>query len=163
MTYRQQKGLTLQAGWEDKLDFGLDLYRDIFEVPQRILTPIHTPEVLTQVDLDALWVKDTELDLFTDVCKLSHLEHERPVLFDELIPGSSASPSDIEESDADSMPELEDETNLDLVKIPLWLIPNGAMITFLGGRVIFEREQGPPWQDVLTQMLEEQNSILGDN
>ena len=29
--------------------------------------------------------------------------------------------------------------------------------------MIFEREQGPPWQDVLTQMLEEQNSILGDN
>ena len=22
------KGFTLQAGWEDKLDFGLDLYRD---------------------------------------------------------------------------------------------------------------------------------------
>ena len=34
---------------------------------------------------------------------------------------------------------------------------------FSGGRVIFEREQGPPWQDVLTQMLEEQNSTLGDN
>ena len=33
MTYQQQKGLTLQAGWEDKLDFGLDLYRDILEVP----------------------------------------------------------------------------------------------------------------------------------
>ena len=33
MAYRQQKGLTLQAGWEDKLDFGLDLYRDILEVP----------------------------------------------------------------------------------------------------------------------------------
>ena len=33
MTYRQQKGLTLQAGWEDKLDFGLDLYRDTFELP----------------------------------------------------------------------------------------------------------------------------------
>ena len=31
MTYRQQKGLTLQAGWEDKLDFGLDLYRNTFE------------------------------------------------------------------------------------------------------------------------------------
>ena len=29
--------------------------------------------------------------------------------------------------------------------------------------MIFEREQGPPWQDVLTQMLEEQNSILEDN
>ena len=68
-----------------------------------------------------------------------------------------------EGSDVDSMPELEDETNLDLVEIPLWLIPNGVMVTFRGGRVIFEREQGPPWQDVLTQMLEEQNSILGDN
>ena len=68
-----------------------------------------------------------------------------------------------EESDVDSMPELEDETNLDPVEIPLWLIPNGVMVTFRGGRVIFEREQGPPWQDVLTQMLEEQNSILGDN
>ena len=37
------------------------------------------------------------------------------------------------------------------------------MVTFREGRVIFEREQGPPWQEVLTQMLEEQDSILGDN
>ena len=76
MTYQQQKGLTLQAGWEDKLDLGLDLYRDTFEASLRILTPIHSPEVLTPVDLDALEVKDTELDLPTDVCKLSHIEHE---------------------------------------------------------------------------------------
>ena len=152
----------------------MDLYRDILEVPQRILTPIYTPEVLTPVDLNALEIKDTELDLPTDVCKLSHLEHERPVHFHELIPGSSASSSNIEnidetlevpiideESEVDSMPELEDETNLDLVEIPLWLIPNGVMVTFRGGRVIFEREQGPPWQDVLTQMLEEQNLTSG--
>ena len=176
MTYRQQKGLTLQAGWEDKLDFGLDLYRDTFEASLKILTPIHSPEVLTPVDLDALEVKDTELDLPTDVCKLSHIEHERPVLFHKLISGSSASSSSVgnnnetlelpvvgEGSDVDSMPELEDEPNLDSVEIPLWLIPNGVMVTFRGGRVIFEREQGPPWQDVLTQILEEQNSLLGDN
>ena len=68
-----------------------------------------------------------------------------------------------EGSDVDSMPELEDDTDLDSVEIPLWLIPNGVMVTFRGGRVIFEREQGPPWQDVLTQMLEEQNSILGSD
>ena len=68
-----------------------------------------------------------------------------------------------EGSDVDSMPELEDETNLDSVEIPLWLIPNGVMVTFRRGRVIFERDQGPPWQEVLTQMLEEQNLILGDN
>ena len=61
------------------------------------------------------------------------------------------------------MPELEDETNLDPVKVPLWLIPNGVMVTFRGGRVIFERQQGPPWQDVLTHVLEEQNLILGGN
>ena len=176
MTYQQQKGLTLQAGWEDKLDFGLDLYRDIPEVPQKILTPIHSPEVLTPVDLDALEIRDIELDLSTDVCKLSHIEHERPVLFHESMTGSSASLSSVgnnnetleltvvgQGSDIDSMPELEDEANLDLVGIPLWLIPNRVRVTFRGGRVIFEREQGPPWQDVLTQMLEEQNLILGDN
>ena len=176
MTYRQQKGLTLQAGWEDKLDFGLDLYRDTFEASLRILTPIHSPRVLTPVDLDALEVRDTELDFPTDVCKLTHIDHERPLLFHETISGSSASPSNVgnsgeilelpvvgEGSDIDSMPELEDDTNLDSVEIPWWLIPNGVIVTFRGRRVIFEREQGPPWQDVLTQMLEEQNSILGDN
>ena len=143
MTYRQQRGLTLQAGWEDKLDFGLDLYRDTFEATLRILTPIHSPRVLTPIDLDALEIEDTELDLPTDICKLSGIEHERPVLFHELISGSSASSSSVgnnnetlelpvvgEGSDIDSMPELEDETDLDSVEIPLWLIPNGVMVTF---------------------------------
>ena len=77
------------------------------------------------------------------MCKLSHIEHERPVLFHELISGSSVSSSSVEndneileppvvdeESDVDSMPELEDVTNLDTVEIPLWLIPNGVMVTF---------------------------------
>ena len=172
MTYRQQKGLTLQAGWEDKLDYGLELYRDPFEASLIILTPKHSPRVLTSVDLDALEVKDPELDLPTDICKLSHIDHERPVIFHELISGSSVSSSSVEnnnetlelpvvheESDLDSMPELGDVPNLDLVEIPLWLIPNGVMVTSREGRVIFEREQGPPWQEVLTQMLEEQDSI----
>ena len=79
----------------------------------------------------------------TDVCKLSQIEHEKPVLFHELVSGSSASSSSIESinetlelpvvdegSDLDSMPELEDETNLDVVEIPLWLIPNGVVVTF---------------------------------
>ena len=157
MTYQQQKGLTLQAGWEDKLDFGLDLYRDTFEASLRILTPIHSPRVLTPVDLDALEAKDTESDLSTDVCKLTHIEHERALLSHELVSGSSASSSSVgnndetlelpvveEGSDVDSMPKLQDETNLGSVEIPLWLIPNGVMVTFRGGRVIFEREQGPP-------------------
>ena len=53
------------------------------------------------------------------------------------------------------MPELEDEINLDTLELPLWLIPSGVAITFRGGRVIFEREQGPPWQEALAQMLAE--------
>ena len=157
MTYRQQKGLTLQAGWEDKLDFGLTLYRDTFEASLRVLTPIHSPEVLTPIDLDALEAKDPELDLPTDVCKLAHIDHERPVLFHELISCSSASSSSVENnnetlespvvgegSDVDSMPELEDVTNSDTVEIPLWLIPNGVMVTFREGRVIFERNRDHP-------------------
>ena len=144
MTYRQQKGLTLQAGWEDKLDFGLELHRDTFEASLKILTPIPSPRVLTPIDLDALEIEDTDLDVPTDVCKLSCIEHERPVLFHELISGSSASSGSVENnnevlespvvgegSDVDSMPELEEATNLDSVEIPLWLIPNGVMVTFL--------------------------------
>ena len=94
--------------------------------------------------------------------------------FHEFIPISSSSSSEVEilnreqelpvgrkDSDLDSMPELEDETNLDSIEIPLWLIPNGVLVTFRGGRVVFERDQGPPWQEVLAQMLEEQNTIEG--
>ena len=104
------------------------------------MTPIHSPEVLTP---DTLEIRDSELDLSTDVYKLSHIEHERPVLFHELILGSSASSSSVgnnnetlelpvvgEGSDVDSMPELEDWASSNLVKIPLWLIPNGVMVTF---------------------------------
>ena len=152
------------------------MYRDTFEASLKILTPILSPRVLTPIDLDAFEVKGIELDLPTDVCKLTHIEHERPVLFHELISGSSASSSSVENnneilespvvdegSDVDSIPELEEVTDLDSVEIPWWLIPNGVIVTFRRGRVIFEREEGPPWQEVLTQMLEEQNSILGDN
>ena len=28
-TYREQKGLTLQTGWEDRVDFRIELYQDI--------------------------------------------------------------------------------------------------------------------------------------
>ena len=74
----------------------MDLYRDTFEASLRVLTPIHSPEVLTPIDLDTSEVKDPELDLPTDVCKLSHIDHERPVLFHELISGSSVSSSSVE-------------------------------------------------------------------
>ena len=102
--------------------------------------------MLTPVDLSALEIGETELYSTTDICKVCHIRHERPVVFHELISGSSSSSSDIENpngvpelpvvdeaSDLDSMPELEDETNLDSIEIPLWLIPNGVSVTFRGG------------------------------
>ena len=138
-TYQQQKGLTLQAGWEDRVDFGLD----IPEVPWRIPTPIPSPELLTPIDLDALETEGTGLVPTTDICKVCHIQHERPVVFHELMSGNPSSSSDAENpdgvqelpvvdegSDLDSMPELEDETNLDSIEIPLWLIPNGVLVAF---------------------------------
>ena len=61
------------------------------------------------------------------------------------------------------MPELEDEVDISNIEIPLWLIPQGVMIAFRGGRMVFEREQGPPWQEVLAQMLEEQEAAATNN
>ena len=102
--------------------------------------------MLTPVDLDAIKAEETELETSTYICKVCHIQHERPVAFHEFIPASSSSSSDIEnldetqelpvieeDSDLDSMPELEDKVNLDSIEIPLWLIPNGVLVTFRRG------------------------------
>ena len=172
-TYQQQRRLTLQAGWEDRVDFGINLYQEIPVVSQRVSKPVPTSEVLPPIDLNAFEAEESKLESTTDTCEAGHIQHERPVAFHEFIAHSSSSSSEVEildgeqelsvvreDSDLDSMPDLEDETNLDSIEIPLWLIPNGVLVTFRGGWVIFKREQGPPWQEVLTQMLEEQNTIV---
>ena len=118
-----------------------------------------------------LWeAEKAESGVSTDTCKVSYIQPERPVAFHEFIPSESSSASEIEnpndahespvreeDSDLDSMPELEDEVDLDTLQIPVWLIPHGVIVNFRNGRVTFETEQGPPWQEVLTPMLEEQN------
>ena len=121
-TYRQQRGLTLQAGWEDRVDFGLDLYRDLPVEPQRFLLPIGPPEVLTPKDLN---IQEEKPKVRTDICRTCHIRHERPVVFHEVISSSSSSSSNIgnsneaqelpvveRDSDLDSMPELEDEVDI---------------------------------------------------
>ena len=173
-TYQQQRGLTLQAGWGDRVDYGINLYWEKPEVSLKIRKPVPTSEVVPPIDLNALEAEGSKLEPITGTCEVSHIMHERPVAFHEFIPISSSSSSEVEilnreqelpvgwnDSDLDSMPELEDETTLDSIEIPLWLIPNGVLVTFRGGRVVFEREQGPPWQEVLAQMLEEQNTTEG--
>ena len=181
-TYRQQRGLTLQAGWEDKVDFGIELYRDRPVESLRYMVPTGPPETLKPEDLD---VAETRSKVRTDTCQVHCIHPRRPVAFQEFIPiGSSSSSSSRSsstsdeighsnetqelsvtagDSDLDSMPELEDEIDITNIEIPLWLIPRGVMIAFRGGRMVFEREQGPPWQQVLTQMLEEQEATATNN
>ena len=181
-TYRQQRGLTLQAGWEDKVDFGIELYRDRPVESLRYMVPMGPPETLKPEDLD---VAETRSKVRTDTCQVHCIHPRRPVAFQEFIPiGSSSSSSSRSsstsdeighsnetqelsvtagDSDLDSMPELEDDIDSSTIEIPLWLIPRGVMIAFRGGRMVFEREQGPPWQQVLAQMLEEQEATATNN
>ena len=176
-TYRQQRGLTLQAGWEDKVDFGIELYRDRPVESLRYMVPTGSPETLKPEDLD---VAETRSEVRTDTCQVHCIHPRRPVAFQEFIPISSSSSSSSRssstsdeighsnetqelsvvagDSDLDSMPELEDDIDSNNIEIPLWLIPRGVMIVFRRGRMVFEREQGPPWQEVLAQMMEEQEA-----
>ena len=170
-TYQEQKGLTLQAGWEDRVDFDVHLYQHIPDRPSKIPVPIVPPRPLTRIDLGAEKAEDLESGILTDVCRVGYIQPERPVVFHELIPEDSGSSNEgdsrdvahmlpvVEENDdIDGMPELEDEFDLDTVEIPLWLIPREVTITFQRGQMEFEREQGPPWQEVLTQMIAEQDA-----
>ena len=131
-TYRQQRGLTLQAGWEDRVDSGINLYRETPVVSLKIPKPVPTSEVLPPIDLNALEAGGSKLESITGTCEASHIQHERPVAFHEFIAFSSSSSNEVEilnreqelpvvreDSDLDSMPELEDETNLDSIEIPL--------------------------------------------
>ena len=65
--------------------------------------------------------------------------------FHEFISSSSSSSSEVgdpnetqelsvigADSDLDSMPELEDDVDVGTIEIPLWLIPNGVLVTFRG-------------------------------
>ena len=146
------------------------------------MVPTGPPETLKPQDLD---VAEISSEIKTDTCQVRCIHPRRPVAFQEFIPiGSSSSsssrssstsdeighPNEIQElsvtageSDLDSMPELEDDIDSSSIEIPLWLIPQGVMIAFRGGRMVFEREQGPPWQEVLAQMLEEQDATVTNN
>ena len=62
-TYHEQKGLTLQAGWEDRVDFDINLYRDVPSMPSKIPIPIAPPRPLAPIDLEAEKAREVELVL----------------------------------------------------------------------------------------------------
>ena len=148
----------------------------------RFMVPTGPPETLKPEDLN---IAKSRSEVRTDTCQVHYIHHRRPIAFQEFIPiGSSSSSSSSNsstsdgignsnetqelsvlggDSDLNSMPDLEDEIDVRNVEIPLWLIPQGVIITFRGGRIVFEREQGPPWQEALAQMLEEQEATATDD
>ena len=86
----------LQAGWEDRVDFDLNVYRDITIASPQILTSPSSFEILTPIDLDALEAEEIELEPVTGVCEAGNIQHERPVVFCEFISLSSNSSSEVE-------------------------------------------------------------------
>ena len=111
---RVVKRVFFQAGCENRVDFGLDLYRDIPIVPLRIPTPLSSFEVLTPEDLDALEVEETELGPVTDICEAGNIQHERPMVYHEIIVPSSSSSSDVENSYREQeVPVVREDSNLD--------------------------------------------------
>ena len=100
-TYRQQRGLTLQAGWEDKVDFGIELYRDRPVESLRYMVPMGPPETLKPEDLD---IAESRSKVRTDTCQVHYIHPRRPVAFQEFIPiGSSSSSSSSNSSTSDEI------------------------------------------------------------
>ena len=64
-----------------QVNFGLDLYCDIPLAPRGIPVPMGPPRVLTPIDLDAIEAEEIESENKTDICKVCHVQHERPVAF----------------------------------------------------------------------------------
>ena len=97
------------------------------------------PSILTPIDLDAVEAEGSGPEIRTDTCKVCRIQPDGPVAFHEFISSETSSASEIgnpnearetlaheEGSDLDSMPELEDEINLDTIEIPVWFNPSGS-------------------------------------
>ena len=113
-TFRQQGGLTLQAGWEDKFDSGLDLFRTSPVVISQSLVSENRFQILTPVDLDALGSEPAKPDVITDICKVGSIQHERLLAFHEQVSNGSSSSSSIEDANELNEPPIgEEDTDLD--------------------------------------------------
>ena len=73
-TYREQKGLTLQAGWEDRVDFGIELYHEVPVRLKPIRIPLHSSRTLTPINLDTVETEKAESEVRTDICKVCHIQ-----------------------------------------------------------------------------------------
>ena len=95
-TYHEQKGLTLQAGWEGRVDFGIELYQEVPVRLKPIWIPLDSSRTLTPINLDTVETKKAESEVRTDICKVCHIQPERPVAFHEFISSETSSAGEIE-------------------------------------------------------------------
>ena len=63
-TYRQQRGLTLQVGWEDKVDIGIQLFEEGVIQPAIEWRNLHNPIPLSPIASEVL-----EEEYEVDVCR----------------------------------------------------------------------------------------------
>ena len=182
-TYRQQHGLTLQAGWDDIVDFGISLGEIVkIAVPRRYN---HSSTPFTPIEEHKF-----RYNTVSDVCELDYVPHlQRLALCEAVVNipsqsnsegGSSSSTesdtvhfdldnlsTDEIDSTPDSLPDLEDHLG-QIVERSRRIHTRRARPTRLhlpvgpaqAWRNLFRppqpRDEGPPWREVLGFMLNEQ-------
>ena len=185
-TYKQQHGLTLQAAWEDVVDFGIPLGKVIKVAVPRSSSQQPTPLAPIGQRCKSNTVSDTcELDYIPRLQRLALCESVVDISSqstgeDESI-GSSESETacfDIDDlstddltSIPDSIPELEDHRGR-IVEGP-WRIrirrvrPARLSLTITPAqawrdlfRPISPEHEGQPWGEVLNTMVDEQQNMM---
>ena len=185
-TYKQQHGLTLQAGWEDVVDFGIPLGKVIKVAVPRCSTQQST--LLSPVG------QRRRPNTVSDNCELDYTARlQRLALCETVIDISSQSSSedgsigssesetayfnvdDLSTDDLtsipDSIPELEDHNGqivggpwrlrirrLRPTRLPLPITPAQAWRDLF--RPISPEHEGQPWGEVLRTTVEEQQNMI---
>ena len=185
-TYKQQHGLTLQAGWEDVVDFGIPLGKLI-----KVAVPRCSNQETTLLPPIG---QRSRFNTVSDVCELDYVPQlQKLVLCESVVDISSQSSDedgsirsgesetahfDIDDlatdelaSTPDSIPDLEDHrgrivggpwrTHIRRVRaarLHLPIAPAQAWRNFF--RPIHPEQEGQPWREVLGIMVDEQQNMM---
>ena len=185
-TYKQQHGLTLQAGWEDVVDFGIPLGKVIKVAVPRCSSQQSTP--LAPIG------QRCKSNTVSDTCELDYIPRlQRLALCESVVDISSQSTSedgsigtsesetayfDIDDlstddltSIPDSIPELEDHRGQVVegpwririrrvrpARLSLPITPAQAWRDLF--RPISPEHEGQPWGEVLNTMVDEQQNMV---
>ena len=185
-TYKQQHGLTLQAGWEDVVDYGIPLGKVI-----KVAVPRCSSQ---QSTLLAPIGQRCKSNTVSDACELDYTPRlQRLALCESVVDISSQSSSEdgsieISESETahfdiddlstddltsipDSIPELEDHRGQIVggpwririrrvrpSRLPLPITPAQAWRDLF--RPTSPEQEGQPWREVLDTMIDEQQNMM---